>query len=316
MREPMVVIAGPTASGKSEIAAHLSREIGGEVVSADSMQVYRHMDIGSAKTTREEMLGVPHHLIDVAEPDEEFHVVRYQELAREAVRKIHERGRIPVLCGGTGFYIQAVLREIDFTASGPDEALRNELEEYAGRHGNEALFRILKEEDPLAAEVLHPNNRKRVIRAIEFIRSRGRSITLQNEAESKKEDVFDTLFCVITDDRDYLYRKIESRVDFMLEAGLVDEVRFLLAAGYGPELVSMQGIGYKETASYLRGELTYGDFVTLLKKNTRHYAKRQLTWFRREKEAVWIDRRDYGRDSGVIADAIAGMVRKKWPEVI
>ena len=311
-RPPLLIIAGPTAVGKSEIAVHAAKKLGGEVVSADSMQVYRHMDIGSAKTTLEEMLGVPHHLIDVADPREEFHVARYRDMAEQAVAEIYARGHLPVLCGGTGFYIQAVLRGIDFTGSGPDEALRAELNAYADRKGNDALFEILRAEDPVSAGKLHPNNRKRVIRAIEFFRKEGRPIADQNEKESRKSDRYDALFYVITDDRAALYRTIEARIGFMLEAGLVDEVRYLLAMGCTPDLVSMQGIGYKETAAYLGGALDYDSYVALLKKNTRHYAKRQLTWFRREHGAIWIDRRDYGRDSRAVADAIADAAAERW----
>ncbi|HUM82519.1 MAG TPA: tRNA (adenosine(37)-N6)-dimethylallyltransferase MiaA [Lachnospiraceae bacterium] len=297
MKQTLIVIAGPTAAGKSEIAAELARKIGGEVISADSMQVYRHMDIGSAKITLEEMLGVPHHMIDAAEPDESFDVVRYAEMAKKIIAGISGRGHIPILCGGTGFYIQAVTRDIDFTETGALPGYREELFEYAGKYGNEALHKRLQEIDQRAAEEIHPNNLKRVIRALEFYKETGQRISDHNEAERQKESPYNLIYFVIDENRARLYEKIDRRVDFMMEEGLLDEVSYLKAMGLTRQNPSMQGLGYKEMLDYLDGITTLEEAVRILKRDTRHYAKRQITWFRREKDTIWIKREDYGDDA-------------------
>ena len=291
----LVVISGPTASGKSEIAVELARKIGGEIISADSMQVYRHMDIGSAKITLEEMMGVPHYMIDVAEPTENFDVARFAEEAKAHVRDIQMRGKVPILCGGTGFYIQAVTRDIDFTESGCDEVYRSELAKYAETHGNEALHARLREIDPESAEAIHANNVKRVIRALEYYRQTGEKISEHNIRESERPSPYDLHFYVIHCDRQALYDRIDRRVDFMMDMGLIDEVMYLKAMGLTRDMVSMQGLGYKEM---------------LLKRDSRHYAKRQLTWFKREKEAVWIRREDFNNDTFKIVDFLVNDLRK------
>lgn len=293
MKKPLIIITGPTAAGKSALAVSLAREIGGEIISADSMQVYRHMDIGSAKITQEEMAGVPHYLIDILEPDEEFHVVRFQSLAKEAIKTIYDKGRIPILAGGTGFYIQSVLYDIDFTETKEDEAFRGQLEKFAKEQGNEALFERLRRIDPKSCEVLHANNVKRVIRAIEFYEKTGKRISEHNEEQHEKESPYRFLYFVLTDERSRLYEKIDKRVDAMLDAGLVDEVQNLKKMGCSKSLVSMQGLGYKEILEYLDGECTLADAVYRIKRDTRHFAKRQLTWFRREKDVIWISRQDF-----------------------
>lgn len=292
-RQPLIILTGPTAAGKSALAVSLAREIGGEIISADSMQVYKHMDIGSAKITREEMAGVPHYLIDILEPDEEFHVVRFQSLAKEALKTIYEKGKIPILAGGTGFYIQSVLYDIDFTETEEDEAFRLQLEQFARDQGNEALFERLRRIDPKSCEILHANNVKRVIRAIEFYEKTGKPISEHNEEQHEKESPYRFLYFVLTDERSRLYKKIDKRVDAMLEAGLVDEVQSLKNMGCTRDLVSMQGLGYKEILEYLDGECTLEDAVYRIKRDTRHFAKRQLTWFRREKNVTWVSRQDY-----------------------
>ncbi|MCI1726681.1 MAG: tRNA (adenosine(37)-N6)-dimethylallyltransferase MiaA [Lachnospiraceae bacterium] len=301
----LAVIAGPTACGKSETAVELARRIGGEIISADSMQVYRHMDIGSAKITLEEQMGVPHFLIDAAEPDEEFDVVRYACEAKKALKDILNRGKIPILCGGTGFYIQAVTRDIDFEETGSLPEYRQELSSYADEHGNEALHEKLKAVDPASAEAIHPNNRKRVIRALEYFRETGRSIAVHNEEEKEKESPYDLHFFVLNDDRAALYERIDRRVDFMLAEGLVEEVQYLRSMGYTREMVSMQGLGYKEILDYLDGKTDYEEAVRILKRDTRHFAKRQITWFKREKDAVWIEIGDYGKNPVRIAEHLA-----------
>ena len=300
-KQTLVVVAGPTAAGKSEAAVELARMIGGEIISADSMQVYKYMDIGSAKITKEEMMGVPHHLIDVADPKDAFDVVRYAALAKEAIRDIAFRGHVPILCGGTGFYIQAVTRDIDFTETGSREARRAELAQIAEKEGNEALHKLLAAVDPDSARTIHPNNVKRVIRAIEYFEETGQSIYAHNEEEKLKESPYDLHYFVIAMDRAKLYERIDRRVDFMMEEGLYDEVMYLKAMGLSREDVSMQGLGYKEMLDCMEGLISLEEAVRVLKRDTRHFAKRQITWFKREKDAVWIDRADFGNDSIRIA---------------
>ncbi len=308
---PLIVVAGPTAAGKSECAVELARRIDGEIISADSMQVYRYMDIGSAKITLEEMMGVPHHLIDVAEPSESFDVARFKEMARACILDIHARGHIPILCGGTGFYIQAVTRDIDFTDTFADPDYRKELLDYAEKNGAEALHKRLAEVDPCAAEQIHPNNLKRVIRALEFFRETGKKISDHNEAEKQRETPYDLFFFVISEERSRLYERIDRRVDFMIGEGLLDEVAYLRAMGLTRDMVSMQGLGYKEMLDVLDGKISFEEGVRILKRDTRHFAKRQLTWFRRESDARWIDRADFGGDSIRIAEYILSEVAKQ-----
>ncbi|MCR5294404.1 MAG: tRNA (adenosine(37)-N6)-dimethylallyltransferase MiaA [Lachnospiraceae bacterium] len=301
-KQKLIVVAGPTAAGKSEAAVELARRIGGEIISADSMQVYRYMDIGSAKITKEEMMGIPHHLIDVAEPKDAFDVVRYASLAKEAIRDIASRGRTPILCGGTGFYIQAVTRDIDFTKTGAREDKRAELFSFAEKNGNEALHERLAALDPDSARSIHPNNVKRVIRAIEYFEETGQGISAHNEEEKQKESPYDLFYFVISMDRAKLYERIERRVDFMMDEGLCDEVLYLKAMGLDRKDISMQGLGYKEMLDCLDGKTTLEEAVRIIKRDTRHFAKRQITWFKREKDAVWLDRADFGDDPVRLAE--------------
>ncbi len=303
MAKPLIILTGPTAVGKSALSVALAKEIGGEIISADSMQVYRHMDIGSAKITRDEMQGIPHYLIDILEPVEEFHVVRFQSLAREALRTIYAKGRIPILTGGTGFYIQSVLYDIDFTETEEDGALRRELELFAREQGNEALFERLRRIDPKSCEILHANNVKRVVRAIEFYEKTGKPISEHNEEQQEKASPYHFLYFVLNDERPRLYEKIDNRVDLMLEAGLVAEVQKLVEMGCTGKHVSMQGLGYKEILAYLEGACTLEDAVYRIKRDTRHFAKRQLPWFRRERDVTWISRQDFRQTSGNGEDA-------------
>ena len=298
----LIVVAGPTASGKSAAAVELARMIDGEIISADSMQVYRHMDIGSAKITKEEMMGIPHYLIDIADPTEEFDVVRYAHEAKAAISDIISRGKIPILCGGTGFYIQAVTRDIDFSETGSLPKYREELAAYAAEHGNEALHDRLKDIDPVSYETIHANNLKRVIRALEYYKETGMTISAHNAAERQRETPYDLHFFVLNDDRAVLYDRIDKRVDFMMAEGLYDEVMYLRQMGLTRNMVSMQGLGYKEMLDCMDGRYELDEAVRILKRDSRHYAKRQITWFKREKDAVWIDRADFGGDSKRIAE--------------
>ena len=288
-KTPLLIVAGPTATGKSDSAVELALRMNGEVISADSMQVYRGMDIGSAKITREEMRGVPHHLIDCADPDENWNVVRFQKEARNAVQDIISRGRLPILCGGTGFYIQALLYDIDFTQMEENTPLRERLSAMAAEKGPEAVHKLLAERDPASAAAIHPNNIKRVIRALEFMEESGNSIASHNMQQRERESYYRSVFFVLTMERARLYERIDRRVDLMMERGLVEEVSRLRDMGIRRDSTSMQGIGYKQIYGYLEGEYDLDEAVRLVKRDTRHFAKRQLTWFRREKDVIWTD---------------------------
>lgn len=300
MKKPLIILTGPTAVGKTALSVKLAKAINGAIISADSMQVYRGMDIGSAKVTKEEMDGVPHYLIDVLDPEEEFHVVRFQQMAKAAMEEIYREGKIPILTGGTGFYIQAVLYDIDFTSQQEDSAYRESLEHLAAEKGNEVLHAMLKNVDPVSAEKIHANNVKRVIRALEFYKKTGTPISVHNEKEAAKESPYQFCYFVLNDDRQKLYERIEHRIDKMLEDGLVDEVRKLRESGCHREMVSMQGLGYKEILAWLDGEISYDEAVYILKRDTRHFAKRQLTWFRRERDVIWVDKDRFAYDDDKI----------------
>lgn len=294
MKKPLIILTGPTAVGKTAASIGLAKAIGGEIISADSMQVYRHMDIGSAKIRPEEMQGVPHHLIDVLEPEEAFHVVRFQQMAKEAMEGIYERGRIPIVVGGTGFYIQALLYDIAFGENEEDRSYRKELEELAKKEGAETLHAMLAQVDEKAALEIHANNVKRVIRALEFYHQTGQKISEHNEEERKKESAYNSAYFVLNDERSHLYDRINRRVDLMFEAGLVEEVRALKNRGYTRNMVSMQGLGYKEIFACLDGECTLEEAKEIIKRDTRHFAKRQITWFKRERDVIWIEKQAYG----------------------
>ena len=309
-KKPLIILTGPTAVGKTALSVKLAKAINGSIISADSMQVYRGMDIGSAKVTKEEMGGIKHYLIDVLEPDEEFHVVRFQQMAKEAMAEIYQEGKIPILTGGTGFYIQSVLYDIDFTSQQEDIAYRERLEQLAKEQGNEALHAMLQEVDPVSAEKIHANNVKRVIRALEFYEKTGMPISEHNEKEAAKESPYTFCYFVLNDDRQRLYDRIELRIDQMLEQGLVDEVRKLKEKGYHKEMVSMQGLGYKEILAWLDGEISYEEAVYILKRDTRHFAKRQLTWFRREKDVIWVDKDKFNYDDDRILSFMTAKIDK------
>ena len=297
---PLVILTGPTAAGKTALSVALAKAVGGEIISADSMQVYRHMDIGSAKVTKEEMDGVPHHLIDVLDPEEEFNVVLFQTLAKKAIADILSRGRLPILVGGTGFYIQSVLYDIDFTQTKEDGGYRRKLEEIVREKGVHYLHGMLAQADPEAAGQIHENNVKRVIRALEYHAQTGEKISAHNEEQRRSEAAYRFRYFVLTDERARLYERIDRRGGKMLEAGLLEEVRALKERGLQKGMVSMQGLGYKEILAYLDGEYDLERAVYLIKRDTRHFAKRQLTWFKREKNVTWVDRSAFLDENSIL----------------
>lgn len=311
MKKPLIILTGPTAVGKTKASIDLAKALNGEIISADSMQVYKYMDIGSAKIRPEEMQGVPHHLVDVLEPDEEFHVVRFQQMAKQAMQEIYDKGKVPIVVGGTGFYIQALLYDIDFTESNEDNIYRSQLEQIAKEQGAQHLHDLLREVDPESADAIHANNVKRVIRALEFYKQTGEKISQHNETERAKESPYDFCYFVLTDQRQHLYDRIDQRVDQMLQEGLVAEVEALKNKGYTKDMVSMQGLGYKEVLDYLNGECTLEEAVYVLKRDTRHFAKRQLTWFRRERDVIWIDKEQFQYDDEKIQNELLKQIRER-----
>lgn len=307
---PMIVLTGPTAVGKTKLSLALAEAVGGEIISADSMQVYRHMDIGSAKITPEEMRGIPHHMIDILEPQEAFNVVIFKEKCEKALKEIYERGHIPIITGGTGFYIQAILRDIDFTENEENTEYRAYLEELAAKEGVGKLHEMLLEADPEAAREIHPNNIKRTIRALEYYKLTGQKISQHNEQERQKQRAYNSCYFVLNDLRERLYERIEQRIHEMLAQGLVTEVKKLQEMGCHRGMVSMQGLGYKEILAYLEGEYTYEYAVEILKRDTRHFAKRQLTWFRRESDVIWINKNEFGYDERKILEYMLAILKK------
>lgn len=316
MKQPLIILTGPTAVGKTKLSIALAKAVNGEIISADSMQVYKRMDVGTAKILPSEMQGVPHHLIDILEPSEEFNVVLFAKLAKKAMEQCWSRGKLPILVGGTGFYIQAVLYDIDFTENDDDKSYREELEYLAETEGAGALHDRLKQIDAKAAEEIHPNNVKRVIRALEFYeKSGGCKISEHNEEQKQKESPYNFAYFVLNDDRNVVYDRINLRVDLMLEQGLVEEVEALLKEGVPTGSVSMQGLGYKEIVAYLNGECSLEDAVYVLKRDTRHFAKRQITWFKREDEVYWLNRPDFhGSDEKILAEMLKIIDEKKMRE--
>ncbi len=290
---PLLILTGPTAVGKTSLSIRLAKAVCGEIISADSMQVYKHMDIGSAKIKPEETEGIRHHMIDILEPWEEFNVVVFKEKVNQCIKEITKRGHIPIMTGGTGFYIQAVLYDIDFTENEENTEIRNRLEALAKEKGAVYLHEMLRKADEASAESIHPNNIKRVIRALEFFELTGTKISEHNETERAKESAYASCYFVLNEKRERLYERIDRRVDGMLKEGLVEEVKKLKDMGCDRSLVSMQGLGYKEILSYLDGEISLEEAVYRIKRDTRHFAKRQLTWFRREKDVIWVEKEQF-----------------------
>lgn len=290
MKKPLVILTGPTAVGKTALSIGLAKAIGGEIISADSMQVYKGMDIGSAKIKPGQMGGIKHHLIDILSPEDEFNVMVFQNRCKKAMEEIYAAGHIPILTGGTGFYIQAVLYEIDFTKEN-DSEVRTKLEALANTPGGAVmLYERLQEVDPVSAQIIHANNVKRVIRALEYFELNGSPISQHNEVERQKESAYNSAYFVLNDLRERLYERIDQRVDEMFSEGLIKEVELLRDKGYHRSMVSMQGLGYKEVLDYLDGRISLEEAIYLIKRDTRHFAKRQLTWFRREKDVIWVDK--------------------------
>lgn len=310
-KKPLIILTGPTAVGKTKASIGLAKAIGGEIISADSMQVYRHMDIGSAKITKEEMADVPHYLIDVLEPEEEFHVVRFQQMAKAAMADIYSRGKIPIIVGGTGFYIQALLYDIDFTENEGDSVYREKLEALAKEKGAAYLHGQLAMVDPKSAEEIHANNIKRVIRALEFYHQTGQKISEHNERERQKESPYQFCYFVLNDRRECLYERIDQRVDQMIRNGLVQEVQTLKERGCTKQMVSMQGLGYKEIFSYLEGDCSLEEAVYIIKRDTRHFAKRQLTWFKRERDVIWVQKDELNYDDKKLLQSLLESIKER-----
>lgn len=311
MKKPLIVLTGPTAVGKTSLSISLAKALNGEIISADSMQVYKGMDIGSAKIRKEEMQGVTHYLVDILEPEEEFHIVKFQELAKAALEEIYAKGKIPILVGGTGFYIQAVTRDIDFTQAEQETSYREELEQFAKEKGAEYLHEKLREVDSKSAENIHANNVKRVIRALEFYHQNGTPISEHNEEQKQQTSPYNLAYFVLTAPREILYERIDRRVDQMMEEGLLEEVKSLRERGCHRGMVSMQGLGYKEILAYLEGEYPLEEAVRILKRDTRHFAKRQLTWFRREQDVIWVDKEQFHWNEAEILEYMMSVLKEQ-----
>lgn len=286
----LIVLTGPTAVGKTSLSIALAKAVGGEIISADSMQVYKYMNIGTAKITEDEKCGIPHFMIDELEPDEEFNVTIFKNKVMNYIKEIKDRGKVPIIVGGTGFYIQSVIYDINFNEYGDDRQVRKKYEEMAENSGKSKLHSKLAEVDKEYADSVSENNVKKVIRALSFFEMTGERLSEHNKKERERSSPFDFAYFVLTMDRKKLYERIDKRVELMFEMGLVDEVRTLMKRGYDKSLVSMQGIGYKEVIDYLTGETGFDDCIDIIKRDTRHFAKRQLTWFKREKVVNYIDK--------------------------
>lgn len=316
MKKPLIILTGPTAVGKTDLSISLAKLVNGEIISADSMQVYKKMNIGTAKITAAEMENVPHHLIDILDPSEEFNVFLFKEYAKKAMEEIYERGNIPIITGGTGFYIQSVIYDIEFNEETGDKEYRKKLEEIASTKGAQYLHEMLKEIDEKAADEIHANNVKRVIRAIEFHHETGQKISEHNDIQKQKESPYNFAYFVLNDIREKLYERINIRVDKMVEDGLIDEVKSLVNEGYTKELVSMQGLGYKEIIDAINGNITMEEAIYQIKLETRHFAKRQLTWFRREKEVIFLNKNEFNNEKQAILNYIRDcLIDKKIIEV-
>lgn len=307
-RKKAVALAGPTAVGKTGFAIRIAEEFDGEIVSCDSMQLYKYMDIGSAKPTREEMARARHHLVDVIDPREDFSVAKYQHMANDAIDDIISRGRLPIVCGGTGLYLNSLLYDMDFSSVPEDDSYRKELEAIAERDGSAALHEMLKKSDERAASLIHPNNTKKIIRALERLREGEGSVRQFSDISRENAD-HDFLLIGLTRDRGELYDRINKRVDVLVEEGLFEEVRALYDMGLTSENISMKGIGYKEIIDHFDGLCSRDEAIDTIKKNTRHYAKKQLTWFRRYDKMKWCNISDFGSDEEAVEEVISWVRR-------
>ena len=312
-KKPLIILTGPTAVGKTSASIGLAKSLGCEIISADSMQVYKYMDIGSAKIMPDEMQGVPHYLVDELMPGDEFSVVRFQQMAKAAMEKIYANGHIPLVVGGTGFYIQALLYDIDFTENPEDTTCREKLEQAADEKGPEYLHKMLAAVDKESAEQIHANNVKRVIRALEFYMQTGKKISQHNEQERKRQAAYNACYFVLDDKREAIYDRIDKRVDKMLQEGLVEEVKKLRERGCRRDMVSMQGLGYKEILGFLEDEYDLERAVYLIKRDTRHFAKRQLTWFRRERDVIWVEKPEFDSEEDILLFMLEKCREKQMP---
>lgn len=292
MSLPLVVIAGPTAVGKSEIAVELALRFNGEIISADSVQLYKYFNIGAAKLTKEEQKGIPHHLFDILEPDQAFSVADYQKLARQKIQEINDRGKLPFLVGGTGLYIQAVIDPYEFPETTGHEEIRKKLREIWSQGGKEELYQRLQKIDPDAAQRIHPNDFRRISRALEVYYLTGK--TISSYINNRKKSLYKLAMVGLTRKRAELYQRIEARVDKMFADGLVEEVKSILDMGYDPTIKPLQSLGYKQVVDYLRGDCDQAAAIASTKKATRNYAKRQLTWFRRDNRIHWFSLSEEG----------------------
>ena len=308
----LLILAGPTAVGKTDISIKLAKKLNGEIISADSMQIYKYMDIGSAKITKEEMKGIPHHLIDVVAPHEEFNVSSFKTLAEKCIKDIWSRGKLPIIAGGTGLYINSLIYNYDFTDADRDEDYREYLVRLSEDKGKEYVHSLLKDIDGKSYEKLYPNALKRVVRALEAYKITGKSISEYTKENEKKlyNIPYNINYFVLNMNREVLYERINKRVDIMMNKGLIEEVKKLESMGYTPDMQSMKGIGYKEILFYLKGDISLDEAIYLIKKGSRNYAKRQLTWFRKDKRSIWIDKDKY-RSEEEIVDKIIKMVKYK-----
>ena len=306
MKQKLLVLGGPTAVGKTELSIRLAEKLNGEIISADSMQIYKYMDIGSAKVTKEEMRGIKHHLIDVIEPDRPFSVADFKEYGDKALKDIISRGKFPIIAGGTGLYINSLTCNMMFTEAEKDEEYRRELENLADEKGNEYVHDMLKDIDPISYKEIHFNNRKRVIRALEVYKLTGKPFSSYNAGEDFYKSDYDVYYYVLTMDREKLYNRINKRVDIMMEKGLLEECINLKNLGYTSDMQSMQGIGYKEILYYLENKISLEEAVNMIKQGSRNYAKRQLTWFRRDKRCIFLDK-DVLSDDDIINKIITDL---------
>ena len=299
-KDKLIILAGPTASGKTAVSVDLAKRIGGEIISADSMQIYRGMDIGTAKITSDEMQGVKHYLINVSDPKEDFNIVKFQNMVKCSIEEIKKNGHIPILVGGTGFYIQSIIYDINFDKEDDNGSIRKVLEEEYDKMGADFMYEKLKKIDSISADNIHKNNKKRIIRAIEYFLINNALISEHNELQRKKTSPYDFKFFVLNPKRDILYDRINKRVDKMVEKGLVDEVKSLIESGLSIDNISMQGIGYKEIVEYLEGNIPLDKAVENIKQNTRHMAKRQVTWFKRERDVIYIDPFEFENNEKIV----------------
>lgn len=305
---PLVILTGPTAVGKTNLSIQLAKKMNMEIISADSMQIYKYMDVGSAKVTEDEMDGVKHYLIDEVTPDYSFSVSEFQERANDYINKIVEKDKLPLVTGGTGLYLNSLIYNMDFAKSDADNELREMLRVQLEENGIDYMYEKLKSLDKEAADRIHKNNTKRVIRAIEVCMSGKKMSDFSNDL--KLNEKYEPIIIVLNRDREHLYKRINKRVDIMISQGLEDEVKTLLNMGYSSDLVSMQGIGYKEIIKYLNNEYTYEEAIEIIKRDSRRYAKRQLTWFRRYENAKWFDLDNYN-DEKILLDDVISYIEKK-----